>query len=174
MPPMNILIVYDSLYGNTLSIAEIIRTELSRSFSVTFINIEDFSSSVLSAHDLMLIGAPTHGFRAKQETIDLLEGLSNEDIRNYHVASFDTRIELSTIKNPVWRWMVNKGGYASSYINTQLKKKGAKVIMKPMGFLVNDKEGPLASGEIDKAKHWANELKKVIESQSIADDITRS
>lgn len=155
---MNILLVCDSLYGNTQNLAEIIQEELARFHSITLINIADFTNELLLQHDVLLIASPTHAFRAKQETIDMLDGLDDNLIKNYPVLSFDTRIELTTIKNRLWRWMVNKAGYASPFINKQLKSKGALVLAEPKGFLVMDKEGPIKSGEIEKAQLWTEEL----------------
>lgn len=164
---MKILFVCDSLYGNTQKIAETIQDELVEFHTINLINISKFSEEQLKQYDALFIGAPTHAFRAKQETIDLLESLEPKTIKNYPVLSFDTRIELSTIKNRLWRWMVNKAGYASPYINKQLKSKGANVLTKPKGFLVMDKEGPIKPGEIEKAKLWAKELIGILDTVAI-------
>ena len=41
-----------------------------------------------------------------------------------------------------------------------LKAGGAEIISKPMPFYVKGSEGPLRSGELDKAAAWAADLLK--------------
>jgi hypothetical protein len=35
-----------------------------------------------------------------------------------------------------------------------LKSKGVKLIVPPEGFIVKEKEGPLAPGELERARKW--------------------
>jgi flavodoxin I len=54
--------------------------------------------------------------------------------------------------------MVNFGGYAAAPSAALLKKKGGEQIAPPEGFLVQDREGPLKPGELERAASWAAQL----------------
>ena len=54
--------------------------------------------------------------------------------------------------------MVNIFGYAAQAIAHRLKSKGGDLILPPEGFYVEDKEGPLFIGELDRAQSWAKQL----------------
>jgi hypothetical protein len=52
------------------------------------------------------------------------------------------------------------GGYAAPRIARALEKKGGNLAAPPEGFFVEDKEGPLKAGELERAAGWAKELAK--------------
>jgi hypothetical protein len=63
-------------------------------------------------------------------------------------AAFDTRIDKSPMLT----------GAASRGIAKRLKKAGYEVVADPESFFVDDSEGPLAEGELDRAKAWGASL----------------
>ena len=40
----------------------------------------------------------------------------------------------------------------------KLKKKGGTLVKEPEGFFVEDTEGPLREGELERAVGWAREI----------------
>jgi hypothetical protein len=56
------------------------------------------------------------------------------------------------------RLLVKTGGYAASRIADRLKKAGGNLIVPPEGFYVEDTEGPLKAGELERAASWATSL----------------
>ena len=59
---MKTLVVYDSLYGNTKAVAQAIGEALPG--EVTVVHVGEASASGLNAHDLLVVGAPTHAGQA--------------------------------------------------------------------------------------------------------------
>jgi hypothetical protein len=74
------------------------------------------------------------------------------------VAAFDTRFKADELDSAGLRVLVKTGGYAAKRIATQLKKAGGKLIAQPEGFYVEDIEGPLKPGELERAADWARQL----------------
>jgi hypothetical protein len=54
--------------------------------------------------------------------------------------------------------VVKTGGYAAKRIANQLKRAGGSLIAPPEGFYVEDTEGPLKDGELERAANWAEGL----------------
>ncbi len=75
------------------------------------------------------------------------------------MASFDTRIALETIDSSVFRFIVDKGGYAASTIAKLLEKKGGKLLAPGEGFIVMGEQGPLKEGELERVAEWAKQIK---------------
>ena len=48
--------------------------------------------------------------------------------------------------------------YAAPRLAKELEKKGGKLVAEPEGFIVENKEGPLKQGEIERATKWASQL----------------
>jgi len=74
------------------------------------------------------------------------------------VAAFDTRIWLNTIDSTAFRFLVDKGGYATSAMAKALKKKGGTLWMPPEGVLVTGEQGPLKAGKLDRTAEWVRQL----------------
>lgn len=53
-------------------------------------------------------------------------------------------------------------GYAAGRITNSLEGKGSYLAAEPEGFIVEDSEGPLKKGELERATGWA---KGIIESK---------
>lgn len=154
---MNILVVYDSLFGNTEKIARSI-SEVYTEQQVSLKPVKDFSVSDLTAVNLLVAGSPTHGGRPSQGMKDFLNILPAGSLKNIKAASFDTGIPVEAKKGFV-RFVIRFFGYASKHIANALKKNGAAVLASET-FFVLDKEGPLKEGEIERSKKWAEELLK--------------
>lgn len=50
-------------------------------------------------------------------------------------------------------------GSASKRISRALKRMGADIIAPPGRFIVTGMEGPLAEGELDRAREWARGIR---------------
>lgn len=151
---MNNLVIYDSIYGNTKLIAEAIV----KSISANIININDLKNSDLDNLDLLVIGSPTLGGQATQKIQQFAKDLPKEFFKNTKVAIFDTRF-LEKDLNFALKLLVKTIGYAAPKIAKVLSNKSAKIIVSPEGFIVKGKEGPLAPGELDRAKDWLKNFK---------------
>ena len=144
---MKTLVVYDSLYGNTKTIAQAIGDAIPGEVEV--LHVGGANASVLEASDLLVVGAPTHGAKPSpdcQEFLDQIEGPALEGVR---VAGFDTRMTNR---------LITIFGTAAPKIAKALEKKGGTLAGPPGGFYVTGGEGPLKEGEIERAAAWAKGL----------------
>ena len=159
-PSMKILIVYDSLFGNTQKIAEAIGTKFSLVHESKVVKVKSVSSNMLENIDLLIIGSPTHGGRPTDPIKQLLHSFSQDILVNRKVATFDTSFPTKNMG-----FFINKivkfFGNAAYRLSNELTKKGAQVIDSKV-FYVLGKEGPLQEGEVERAQNWVNELNKLL------------
>ena len=149
---MKALIVYDSVYGNTETIARAIAGVLTPSGEVKVLRAGEANASELKAVDLLIVGSPTQGGKPTRAIQDFLNKLPESAIKGMNVAAFDTRFSTK---------LVAIFGYAAGKIAGSLKKKGGTLILPPEPFFVRVKEGPLKEGELERASDWA---KRILES----------
>jgi flavodoxin len=149
---MNALVIYDSVFGNTEKIAQAIAAAL----GTKAILVSQADSGQLRGLDLLVVGSPTRGFRPTEGISKLLNGLPKNHLADARTAAFDTRIVLETIDSKVFRFIVDKGGYAASTIAKMLEKKGGQLAAPGEGFFVTGEQGPLKDGELERAVNWAS------------------
>ncbi|WP_115787705.1 flavodoxin family protein [Arthrobacter silvisoli] len=142
---MKALILYDSAYGNTKSIAESLASSL-QPLDAAAISVKDFRPGDLSAYDLLVVGSPIQGWRPTPKITELLSGLAGDGLKGVKAAAFDTRVKLFV------------HGDAARKMTTALRQAGADIISKPMAFYVKGAEGPLLNGETGRAATWARQL----------------
>ncbi|MBN9483951.1 MAG: hypothetical protein BGO70_10125 [Bacteroidetes bacterium 43-93] len=141
------LIIYDSAYGNTKRIAEAIAETIGAGARCIF--IDDIEKVNLN-DDLLIVGCPINAWHPTPKVTEFLKSLSSSQLSGVSAASFDTRIDSIF------------SGNAARRIASGLKKAGAIIVTAPQGFYVKATAGPLADGEIEKAKEWARSLMKVM------------
>lgn len=144
---MNALVVYDSAYGNTQQVAEAIVASLGP-LQAQAVSVADFKATVLAEGDLLVVGSPINGWRPTPKITELLTTLGDGRLTGVKAAAFDTRVRLFI------------HGDAAKKMTESLKAGGAEIVSKPMVFYVKGTEGPLRSGELDKAATWAKDLLK--------------
>lgn len=153
-----IVLVYDSLFGNTAQIAHAMADEaISIGNELKEMSVDKFDVELLRNADILLIGSPTQAFSASKSMLDFLGKITTDCIQNKKTIVFDTRIDIDSMKSKFLRWLVNRGGYATAPISKILKKKGAKILGSE-GFMVADKEGPLIDGEKERAAKWIRSI----------------
>ncbi len=152
---MKILIVYDSLFGNTEKIAHAI-AESCAGQDMQVIRAKDAQIDALQGVDFLVVGSPTHGGRPSEETKKFLDRISDAALTGIKAATFDTSIPTAG-KGRLTRWIVRLFGYAAKHIAKPLASKGAKIVGIE-SFFVTEKEGPLCDGELERAKQWAGKM----------------
>ena len=140
---MKALVVYESMFGNTAQLAQVIADDLRTLGTVTLADVQSGMPS-FEGIELLVVGGPTqvHGVSPGLRT--LLDQLPPGALNGVQAAAFDTRVS-----GP--RWLT---GAASIGIAKRLKQKGAHLIMPGESFIVDGREGPLAEDEIDRAHVW--------------------
>jgi flavodoxin len=139
---MKALVVYQSYFGNTERIAQAIGGALAESAEAEVVAVEAVTPDKLHGVDLLVVGAPTRGFKPTEPMIAWLDGLDRQALNGLKVAAFDTRIALNTIESGVFRWMVKAGGFAAPRIAKSLKDKGGELVLPAEGFAVDFEGGP--------------------------------
>ncbi len=165
---MKTVVAYESMYGNTRQIAEAIAEGLGKA---EVLAVNDGDASAADDADVVIAGGPTHmhglatamsrkgtGQAAEEEGTELEPGAADgpgmrkwlADLKGdgRKAAAFDTRIDKSPMLT----------GAASRGIAKRLKKAGYDVIADSQSFFVEDSEGPLADGELERARSWGADL----------------
>lgn len=176
---MQALIVYESVFGNTREVAEAIAEgvrEAEPGATVDCVPVFDAGPELTRSADLLVVGGPTHmhgmsvgvsrKMAVKAETRkaehgepahDIEVGAEGPGLRNWfhrlpdtepgtHAAAFDTRGDIRA------------AGGAARGIAKRLAHHHYEVVAEPQGFLVEESEGPLRAGELDRAKAWGASL----------------
>ena len=141
---MKTLVVYDSLYGNTQTIAQAIGDALPGEVKIQ--QAGEVNASELGTYDLIIVGAPTHGARPSDAVKDLLEQVQAPALKGTQVAAFDTRLAAK---------LARLLGFAAPKTAKSLQKKGGTLVGTAEGFLVTGGKGPLKEGEVERAATWA-------------------
>ena len=152
---MKVLIVYDSVFGNTEQIARAIGNVFGSQENVGTFRVSSVKLEQLTELELLIVGSPTRGFRPTEAITGFLKRISTNGVK---VAAFDTRFSTSDIESSALRLLVKTGGYAAKRIADRLKKSGGDLIMPPEGFFVKGTEGPLKEGELERAADWAKHI----------------
>jgi hypothetical protein len=165
---MKVTVVYESMFGDTHQVAESIAAgirEAAPQADVTVAPVGKASAEQAGAADLLVVGGPTHMLgmsnpwsRGKAEAIpgaELDDDASvSEGVREWlaalphtegRAASFDTHLP-----NPL-------AGGAARPIARRLRRVG-RTVLAHEGFVVDDAQGPLRAGELDRARSWGAEL----------------
>ncbi len=155
---MNVLVIYDSVFGNTEQIARAIGNALGDPEDVGLLRASDVRPEQLTGLKLLVVGSPTRAFRPTGAVKQLLRRIPRAGLKGVRVAAFDTGISTSDIDSSVGRFFVNRFGYAARPISDMLRKKGGELAVPPEGFFVEGVEGPLKQGELERAAAWAEKI----------------
>ncbi|TQK50023.1 flavodoxin [Streptomyces sp. SLBN-118] len=175
---MRVAIVYESLFGNTSQVAAAIADGVRESrpdAEIECLRVDEATPERVGAADLLVVGGPTHmrgmtsglsrkmGLQAEQKEGEKdqakprhepEEGAEGPGVRDWfrglsktgngaRAAAFDTRADFRL------------AGGAAHAIARRLRSHGYQLITEPEGFIIEDTEGPLREGELDRAKAWA-------------------
>jgi hypothetical protein len=167
---MRALVVYESMFGNTQTIANAIAEGLRSDFAVDAIEVGRAPVVLDAEVDLVVVGGPTHAWsmsRARtRQGIDPKPISGGRGIREWlaaletwpsrtAAATFDTRF-----RKP--RWMT---GSAARSAQKRLGRKGIRTIVPAESFFVDDSKGPLIAGEQERALRWGRELAHAVRSR---------
>ena len=151
---MKSLIVYDTRYGNTEQVANAIAEPLGQAGEVVVKKAgETTADDVQSAH-LVVVGSPTHAWDMTPETKGLFERISWALYHDKAAAAFDTKLVQRSAEG------------AAGKIDRALRGAGLRVAAKPQSFFVAGPEGPVAEGEIERARAFGEELARGISEET--------
>ena len=153
---MKALVVYDSVFGNTEQVAFAIMDGLGS--EVEALRVGAVGYDRLQGLEFLIVGSPTRAFNPTKAITSFVKGIPGGSIGGVKVAAFDTRIDPADVNSKVLNFFVKFMGYAAKPIGDRLQKKGGVLVVPPEGFFVNDTEGPLREGELERAAAWAGQF----------------
>jgi hypothetical protein len=160
---MNVIVVYESYWGNTAAVAEAIADGFGPDAHV--LPTDAASPAVVEEADLVVAGAPVIAFGLASDKMrasiasDAAKApsppdLTHPSLRSWlaalpkghgRAAAFETRI-----------WWSPRG--ATGAIERGLRNAGYEPITKSQRFVVGGTYGPLREGELQRAREWGAEL----------------
>lgn len=166
---MRALIVYESMFGNTHTVAQHISEGVETVFETTIVAVHDATPALVAAADLVVVGGPTHvhGMSSERSRAgavdqaaqdddleldpdalgaglrDWFGGLTDGSGSGHLAAAFDTRVHASAMLT----------GQASKGITKRLRAHGFGLAVDGESFFV-DKTNHLEPGEADRATTW--------------------
>jgi Flavodoxin len=168
------VVVYESFFGNTESIARAVAGGLRlEGLTAEALDVADAGDVDLDDYDLLVVGGPTHAFAlSRPSTRDdavarggdpgyssrgLREWLSELPTRDGTrlAAAFDTRVSKV-------RHLPMSAARSAAHI---LREHHFTLLDRPTGFVVQDVEGPLEQREMERAIAWARSLAR--EAQAV-------
>ena len=169
---MRTLVVYESMYGNTHTIADSIGVGLRSEGEVTVLPVHEATAELVAWADLVIVGGPTHVHGMTRptsrhgaaesaakpgSTVTLEPDAQGIGVRDWlaalaHVtgtpaAAFDTRLSGPALFT----------GRASSGIATELRHHGFVLVVEPESFFV-DRENRLVADEDQRATRWGERV----------------
>jgi flavodoxin len=156
---MNVLIVYDTVHGNTEQLAQAMARALAPAASVHLQRAQGPAGIDATGVDLLIVGGPTHRQRTSAPLASVLEATGPGALKGVRAAAFDTRYRISA-------WL---SGSAARRIAHRLKKHGARLAAPPESFFIERDIPPkgqkrrhelerLEPGETERAAQWATGL----------------
>ena len=155
---MKVLTVYDSYFGNTEKIAHAIGNALDSQGDAEVLRVSKVKLEQVTGLELLIVGSPTRKFRPSAPITRLLKGIARKGLVGVRVAAFDTRFSASDQESAFLRTLLSTFGYAAKPIANRLTRLAGELIIPPEGFIVEDTEGPLKEGELERAADWARQI----------------
>ncbi len=145
---MNSVIVYDSTYGHTEYVAQVICNVLVEYGSSCASPASAAPLELLEEADLLVLASPTERRRPTRQICSWLASLPSELASDLAAAAFDTRYRISRFKS----------GSAAIHLARGLKRKGTRLMLPATSFFVSLDKGALEEGEAERAREWAKTL----------------
>jgi hypothetical protein len=163
---MRALVVYESMFGNTKTVAEAIGEGVARHLAVTVIDVSAAPTTLPADVGLLVAGGPTHAFGMSRRSTRQAAGQQagstvtpvSTGLREWLTqlagpsasivaAAFDTRVKRRGLP-----------GSAARKVERRLRRLGFHSAADATSFWVSDTPGPLLDGERTRAQEWGSEL----------------
>src|SRR5262245_15162448 len=167
------LVVYESFFGNTESIARAIGSGLRlEDVPTTEVDVADVDDLDVDEYDLLVVGGPTHAFALSRPTTredavarggdsrysaqGLREWLTSMPNRSgtHLAAAFDTRVSKV-------RHLPASAARSAARL---LRQHRFTLVGRPTGFVVQDVEGPLEQREMERAIAFGRTLAREVQA----------
>ena len=164
---MKAVVVYESLWGNTATVARAIAGGIGP--DTPALSTAEATAERVADADLIVAGAPVFAFHLSSDR-------SREDIRRNPPKGPAPDFSHPSMRS--WLDALPAGSGRSAAFDTQakgpfgkgapaiaeaLEAKGYERLAEPHGFVVKGKTGPLRDGELERARAWGAELARLME-----------
>jgi len=144
------IVVFDTSYGNTRTIAEAISETLKESgIEVDAFYVKDVKKLSPKDYNFLVLGSPTKFGTMSFTVKGFLGKVKSKEWMNKPFAAFDT-------ENP--ENIERKEGSAAEKIAEKLREKQMNQLLPVLKAVVFGQKGPLQEGEIERAKEYARKL----------------
>jgi flavorubredoxin len=162
---MRALVVYESMFGNTQTIAEAIADGLATLADVSAVEVSAAPTTIGDDVDVLVVGGPTHAFTlsrasTRRDAADKAGQLlvsSGKGLREWLAevridgplvaATFDTKVRTPHLP-----------GSAAKAAAKRLRHLGLRLAAPATTFYVDGMTGPLVDGERARAQTWGEQL----------------
>lgn len=176
--PLRALVVYESMFGSTLAVAEAVRRGLASELDAAMVEVAEAPDALDPGLALLVVAAPTHAFglsrpatrraAAKQAHGPLVS--RGRGVREWldalapvHPTCAAAAVDTRTGK----RWVP---GSAARGVEARLRRHGFRVVATAESFWVRRDPGELRPGELDRAQQWGARLA----ATTVSEHATRS
>lgn len=162
---MSVLVIYESLYGNTRDVGLAIAAGAGEVVDTEALEVGGAPTDVPAGVDLVILGGPTHAFGMSRPSsrndapkygegpyvspdFGIREWLKRHAAdREMLWATFDTKVESPRLP-----------GSASDSAARKLRRSRRNTVLSSESFWVTGTIGPLAEGELDRAREWGRKM----------------
>ncbi|MFC4630066.1 flavodoxin family protein [Promicromonospora alba] len=163
---MRALIVYESMFGNTRAVARAIAEGIEASMHADILEVGAAHDSVPQDVTLLVVGGPTHAFSmswpsTRRDAAGRAPSVISRErgIREWLGAlpgvMAGSRTEATTFDT---RTTSHLTGSAARAASRRLDRLGYPLVAAPVSFRVASLTGPLAGGELNRARTWGGAL----------------
>lgn len=155
---MKALVMYESMFGNTETVARAVADGMAGQFEVTLADVRTMPRAL--GMDVIVVGGPTHAFgmsRPGTRQDAVRQGAEREGAVDVGLREWlDTSPALTGIAAAAFDTKVDKPltGSAGRKADRRLRRLGCRVLVPAESFHVGGTPGPLADGERERARRW--------------------
>lgn len=163
------LVVYESMFGNSEQVARAVAAGVGEVLDVDLVEVTHAPAD-LGEYEVVVVGGPTHAFSMSRATTrrDAREqgathGCVAEGLREWLAALPDQALHpwFATFDTRVTRVRHLPGSAARSAARSA-RRHGMREVVAPESFFVEDVDGPLADGELDRALAWGRAVASAV------------
>lgn len=152
-----VIVIYDSKYGNTKTVAETIvegMQEVSGS-EIVLRELKEVDLSRIAEYDVLLLGSPNHIGNSSKVVRKFIDELAKLNLEGKQAAVFDT-------------YMVKDFEKAVKKMEKQISDKASawKLMAPGLSIKVKGMKGPIAAGELNKCQEFGAKIATQIKSQA--------
>jgi flavodoxin len=148
---MKVLIIYDSKYGNTKTVAENILEglKLAETIEADIDYVKEVDFQRIVCYDALIIGAPNHMGRPSRTMKKFIDMLAELDLKAKKMAVFGTYSGRKRLADRAVKKLE---------IILGKKSPNLKLLSPSLSVKVKGVTGPVVEGELTKSKEFGNRL----------------